>query len=234
MGQRMDRVQLRLVKVEIVHNMASRQNQDVPLRHRKAVLYDDGKLVRECALPNRENPLIRITEYAAGFAMGIALRHVAKIRIISVALHCVTGVAKRLKIADVVRSAMLAWDDVIDFERALFCRHATEFTTEFRALQHLIFQGPGESAARFSPVIPDPLATRRQVVIDLYFAERDQFLDFRMGKIVDTLERESGYPDQEPLLPVSLRLGLFHDWARCCDRDRSKPRPSRSLCQSAA
>ena len=137
--------------------------------------------------------VIRITEDAAGFAMSIALRHVAKIRIISVALHCIAGVAKRLKIADVVRSAMLAWDDVIDFERALFCRHATEFTTEFRALQYLVFQSPGEHAARFSPVIPDPLATRRQVVIDLYFAERDQFLDFRMGKIVDTLERESGY-----------------------------------------
>lgn len=80
----------------------------------------------------------RLTEQAGVLALRVELPVVAKVGVIAITLRRIAGVAKRLKVDDVVRAAMVAWHDVIDFQRTFVGGNATKLTAKARPLQDFV------------------------------------------------------------------------------------------------
>ena len=100
----------------------------VPSRHRQFVFGDD---------PRR----IDVAEDAAVRPFAITRSHTAKIGRIAVALHRVARIAERLEVAQIVRTARTAWNDMIDLKSAIFGARAAQLASKHGALQNLIAQG---------------------------------------------------------------------------------------------
>jgi hypothetical protein len=87
-----------------------RDDEHVALRHRVLVGYRNTEFVLNYYSLRRY-----FAKYATRLSVLIRLDHFAEIRVVSVSLHRVARVAKRLKITGIIASAVIARNDMIDF-----------------------------------------------------------------------------------------------------------------------
>jgi len=60
---------------------------------------------------------------------------------VSIPLHRIAAVAKSLQVGFVVAAPMVPRNDMVNFERSISIRYATEFAAEARSSENLVFDG---------------------------------------------------------------------------------------------
>jgi hypothetical protein len=116
-------------KIKIICRMPFRDNEYVPLGHRVLVLQDHGE-----AILKQNLSVASRAEGATGFYTLIRRPNGPEVGVITVSLHGIAGVTERLKVGDLVPTALVSRRYVVDFQSALVSRDATKFATELGVL----------------------------------------------------------------------------------------------------
>lgn len=120
MEESFDGIRLRSVKVEAVGDMAAGQGGRAERGDRIQVANSNREFVG-----SNETFTARITEHATLLAVLVALPDAPKFRRVPVALLSIGPIAEGLEIADVVGAALVAWNNMVDFDSALLRQHTT-------------------------------------------------------------------------------------------------------------
>ena len=116
------------------------------------------------------------------FAERVGVTNLAEVSIVSCTLVGVAQPAECLEILGIIGAARCSGQDVIDIERPLVSRNATQLASERCTLQGLVAEPAGDDSQTGSPMLPDRISPPRQELLNCLPAAINETRAFVFGQ----------------------------------------------------